>query len=327
MYGILLPDVQANRDFARDLQIRVTYRLGLGDTEGAWYDVMSMLTLARKHYKNDPILVVNLVGAAIERLGYSSAKVLLKQGNLTQEQLTRFAKELDALPSSHSSFDSVLGEQYMLFDALQRFNQNRKELYELFELDENIIEMFGDEPIDPEITKKHILQLLEECKSKQVSFEEIFANRLLRRQYFENIDKKAAEIKTALEKQAQTQSNLSHEELSQLTANVFFAFFMPNWLLGVAKMHDHCDSELVLLRIAFALERYKRDHGDYPETLEALLFTYLEEVPLDPSTSRSTMTYKKDGDDERFLLYSYGPNQQDDGGQEAPGTLDGDIVF
>jgi len=73
------------------------------------------------------------------------------------------------------------------------------------------------------------------------------------------------------------------------------------------------------------LELYKRERGGYPETLEGLLFEYLEEIPLDPSTSRSTITYKKDG--EKFLLYSYGPNQKDDGGTEDPGRNDGDIVF
>ena len=325
MYSILLPDVQANREFARDLQVRVTYRIGAGDTEGAWYDIMSMLTLARKHYKNDPILVTNLVGATIEQVGYNSAKILVKHGNLSKEQLLRFSKELDALPPSHSCFDSVLAEQYMLFDGLQRFNQARKVFYELFELDENIIKMLGDEPIDPEITKKRILQLLDECKPKQVSFEELFANRLLRRQYFENFDKKVVEMKTALEKQAQTALNFSQEERSQLVANTAFAFFMPNWLLGVSKMHDRCDSELTLLKIAIALELYKQDHGDYPETLETLLFTYLEEIPIDPSTSRSTITYKKTG--EKFLLYSYGPNQKDDGGTVDPVRVEGDIVF
>ena len=102
MYEILLPEVQANREFARDLRIRVTYRLGLGDVEGAWYDVMSMLTLARKHYKNDPILVTNLVGASAEREGYNAAKIVLRQGNLTRDQLSRFAKDLNALPSANS---------------------------------------------------------------------------------------------------------------------------------------------------------------------------------------------------------------------------------
>ena len=108
--------------------------------------------------------------------------------------------------------------------------------------------------------------------------------------------------------------------------DMMFAFFSPAFL-PFDRACNSCDSELTLLKIALALELYKINHGDYPDALEALLFTYLEEVPIDPSTSRSTITYKKNGDGERFLLYSYGPNQQDDGGQAAPGTLDGDIVF
>jgi hypothetical protein len=54
--AILLPDVQANRAFVRCLQVRITERIGRGDIEGAWYDVMSIKHLTC-HYANDPILM------------------------------------------------------------------------------------------------------------------------------------------------------------------------------------------------------------------------------------------------------------------------------
>ena len=333
MYGILLPDVQAQRDFARDLQVRVTYRIGAGDSEGAWYDIMSMLTLARKHYKNDPIIVINLVGAAVERMGYDAAKILVKHGNLSKDQLLRFSKELDALPLGNSWFDGWITERYMLFDFCRRFNTDLKEQlsgYEnisgqrIIERLDKILEKLGDKPINQEIARNRILQLQEKCKAEQITFEEIFSNRLLLCQYMENLHKKIARAEEVLDKQIQVADFSQEETRSQIVADTVFALFAPA-LGAVGAVYNNCDSELTLLKIAVALERYKHDHGDYPETLEALLLTYLEEIPIDPSTSRSTITYKKDG--EKFLLYSYGPNQKDDGGQADPNRHEGDIVF
>ena len=328
MYSILLPDVQAKRAFARDLRVRVTYRLGLGDVEGAWYDVMSMLTLARKHYKNDPISVIVLVGAAIEQQGYDAAKILVKRGDLTKEQLLRFAEELEALPHSNSFFDRMLTERSMVFDGLQWFNRDRKAIYELFDFkDHDIILKVGDKPINQEIARNRILKLHEECKPERITFEEMFANRLFRRQYFENLSNKVAEVKDALWKQSQEESNFTQEEtFSQMVADWAFVTVTHD-LVPMDRIYNNCDSWFVLLKIAMALELYKHDHGDYPATLESLLFEYLEEVPVDPSTSRATISYQKEAEKEgkKFLLYSYGPNQKDDGGKDD--LADGDIVF
>ncbi len=333
MYAILLPDVQAQREFSRDLRVRITYRLGLGDTEGAWYDVMSMLTLARKHYKNDPLLVTNFVGTSIERYGYEAAKTILKQDGVTKVQFERFSHELNALPPCNSYRDSLLSERYMIFDYIRIFDQNRKQFHEFLKgmkenkefKEEKLFGKFGNQSIDQEIARNHSLQLHEDCKPQRITYEEMFANRLYRRQYIENLDKKTAEIQTALEKHVQIESNFARKETrSLMLADWMFTNFTPS-LLPVDKIYNNCDSELTLLKIAFALERYKIDRGEYPEKLDSLLFDYLEEIPIDPSTSRDTITYKKEGD--KFLLYSYGPNQKDDGGKDDPRRIDGDIVF
>ena len=81
---------------------------------------------------------------------------------------------------------------------------------------------------------------------------------------------------------------------------------------------DRTNARLDLLRLAIALERYKSAKGEYPETLDALIPAYLDEIPLDPFTGRKTLTYKLAPDEETaFLLYSYGPNETDDGGDET----------
>ena len=102
------------------------------------------------------------------------------------------------------------------------------------------------------------------------------------------------------------------------------------WLFGIGdytvsrlRFRDPCDilsphARLELQRLAIALERYKAAKGDYPVTLDELVPAFLEEVPLDPFTGRKTLTYILAPDEETaFLLYSYGKNETDDGGDEG----------
>jgi hypothetical protein len=69
--------------------------------------------------------------------------------------------------------------------------------------------------------------------------------------------------------------------------------------------------------IACALERYHHAHGEYPKTLEALVPQYIEKLPHD-IIGGQPLHYRRTSDG-KFLLYSVGWNERDDGG--TPGTL------
>jgi hypothetical protein len=70
-------------------------------------------------------------------------------------------------------------------------------------------------------------------------------------------------------------------------------------------------------QIACALERYHLAHGEYPETLDALAPQFMEKIPHD-IIGGEPLHYRRT-DDGKFLLYSVGWNETDDGG--LPGTL------
>jgi hypothetical protein len=70
-------------------------------------------------------------------------------------------------------------------------------------------------------------------------------------------------------------------------------------------------------QIACALERYHLAHGEYPETLDALAPQFIEKIPHD-IIGGQPLHYRRT-DDGKFLLYSVGWNETDDGG--LPGTL------
>lgn len=70
-------------------------------------------------------------------------------------------------------------------------------------------------------------------------------------------------------------------------------------------------------QIVCALERYQLAHGNYPETLDALMPQFIEKIPHD-LIGGEPLHYRRT-DDGKFILYSVGWNETDDGG--LPGTL------
>jgi len=83
---------------------------------------------------------------------------------------------------------------------------------------------------------------------------------------------------------------------------------------NIAKTQTQVHEDL----IACALERYRLAHNAFPETLDALVPQYLAQVPRD-IIGGQPLHYRR-ADDGKFLLYSVGWNETDDGGK--PGSDD-----
>jgi len=71
-------------------------------------------------------------------------------------------------------------------------------------------------------------------------------------------------------------------------------------------------SQVDLARVACALERYRLAQGKYPEALAALAPQFIEELPQDLINGQP-LHYRRT-DDGRFVLYSVGWDEKDDGG-------------
>ena len=327
LIAILLPDVQATRAFARDVQVRITERLGKGDVDGAWDDAMSMFYLSRKHFINDPIIVTNLVGIAIESMGWESAKIVLQHGNLTAEQLERFAKDLDSLPRK-PVLDTELDRCVFPYNILKVCASNRRGLFVSIEM---ITSLSGDDSSHrrhwywPTVGAVAFLPVDRNIAGKRMA-ENIQAERRI-------IDDSAWNISpTVMRKAVVAQEQVLRENAyraqfpwgflrvplirtrSQLFADYIFDQFTPA-LQAAQNALDSANTRLELLRMIVALERYKSDNENYPETLDALIPKYLEEVPLDPLTGRLSWTYKLAPDAETaVLLHS---SEWDGGGKNS----------
>lgn len=99
--------------------------------------------------------------------------------------------------------------------------------------------------------------------------------------------------------------------------NLLATLAIPNYTRA-AKTAARNQTRLNLALIACALERYRIARGGYPETLDALKGEFLKEIPHD-LIGGGPLKYRRTADG-KFLLYSLGWNETDDGGKGLAGA-------
>jgi hypothetical protein len=107
-----------------------------------------------------------------------------------------------------------------------------------------------------------------------------------------------------------------------------YAFMLALAIPNFTKAYQSTANNQTLVNqalIACGLERYRLAHGQYPETLDALVPRFVDKIPYDviggqPPHYRSAM-------DGTFLLYSVGWSGRDGGGMRSKTTAEGDWVW
>ena len=340
LMAILLPDVQAHRDFARSLQVRVAERVGRGDLDGAWQDVMTMKHLAC-HYKGEFCFVINLVGIAVEGIANQSAQMILTLGKPTEEQLSRFLRDLNNLPQPNSIALSLTMERMMAYQLLQLFKTGyAKEFYSSMktvtgpnqEYLQTIMTLLYL-PYDANIAGERLTELYGEFGLKDYVLDQHqVSNPVLLRRYLDRMEEAGSKLNEKL-KQTQLHRIPLIRTRSELLAEYLFAYMTWAWD-GPCLAFSRIEAENEMLKLALALEHAKLVRGAYPANLGELVPTYFLMQPLDPYTGRMSFVYQPTPDGQHpFVLYSFGPDGKDDGGipleKAKPGShySDCDVVF
>ncbi|MDR1923761.1 MAG: hypothetical protein LBQ66_05235 [Planctomycetaceae bacterium] len=106
------------REFARAVRNRADYRIGVGDIDGAIYDVMTLHYLGYHTGKHGTI-IGTLMGIAISGVASSTAIGANPDHPLTKEQLERWAKELNALPPKITFAETMESERLYVLALTQ----------------------------------------------------------------------------------------------------------------------------------------------------------------------------------------------------------------
>ncbi len=99
-----------------------------------------------------------------------------------------------------------------------------------------------------------------------------------------------------------------HEQVSALKQTQPVVEILAQSVEGPLKSKTAHEVQIMQARIALALCAYKRNHGQYPETLTALVPSYLNEVPIDAFSGAEMHYVRKDP---AYILYSTGPDGVD----------------
>ncbi len=109
--------------------------------------------------------------------------------------------------------------------------------------------------------------------------------------------------------------------------------FVAPWAMLASYVGSHAQGErkvrmlLEVTRTGLAVERFRLAHGSLPENLEELVPVFLPLIPEDAYAKPGQPIRYRYTDEGEFVVYSLGPDKEDDLGEEAKRSYGGDITF
>jgi hypothetical protein len=321
LISALLPAVQKCRATAGAFTARAMLRLGEGKPDAAWQELLACHRLAR-HLARGATLIEGLVGVAIEAIVQRADVALLERPELTAKALRGYLRDLEALPPMPGAAYHVdLGERFMALDMMML--ADRKGLG-------NLVAILGFVDGLPAALRDG--KKLPDGPLENMDWDPALraANRLFdrlsaalrepdRQKREAELDRIDADLKAMKQKAIESgdlEKALTGQEIApaargKVLGDLLLALMAPA-VRKVATAYDRVEQGQRNLHVAFALAAYQRDHGNYPKALDALAPKYLDKVPGDLFTGKP-LVYKPSA--KGFLLYSFGPNGQDDEGR------------
>ncbi len=292
------------REMVRSLEVRVGYRLAVGEIDAAWDDVLAMYRIAGHHRRAVWNMSSSLIDNSIMSETDRAAEAVMIRSGWSAEEIRR---KLDEIAPFQQPFRDdeikgfLLNERFTALDSAQHL------------MDEDAL---SRDRSDFDRFKQRIG--LRFCRLG------IIMTRLNRRfdemerQFFNdtselNDKREIPDMYEILKTLAwYGQIGAPSALIARTMEGMLFATYEP-WRISLKKRQ----TEAVLTYLAFALEAYRREHGHYPERLVDLPEHEIDEVSVDPF-SKAPFRYllKPSADGEPgFLLYSVGPNGIDEDGR------------
>jgi hypothetical protein len=316
--AILLPHLAAEKRFAQVLQLRAIAELQNGESEKALDDVKLMLRLTDAS-RTESILISHLVRIAILNLTLQPIWEGLANHQWSDTQLAELSSELAKLDFLADHQFVIRGERAFsiadieflrhLHDYPQDLDLKRPRFYFLAPFF-SLMQMFSNLSSDEEHQWKDLQMLaLGFGPSGWLDQNELRIAQFDTKWYLPIVDEDAETISPAKVRAADNALNQAIKH--QTPENVFETLFIPG-LGSTAEKFAYAQSSADLARVAIALERYRLAHGEYPQSLDALVPQFMEKIPHDVIGGQP-LHYRRT-DDGQFVLYSVGWNETDDGG-------------
>jgi hypothetical protein len=326
LISVMLPELSDRRKLGTLFAWKAQLDASDGDFRQAFDDIRQSYLLG-KHMETKGTLIEQLVAAAIKGRAAATARLIIAMPGARLDELAGFQKDYAELVGASDFKMHYDGESYFVKDMVQRtFTESGR--------------------VAPLALAKYVRSVSQTTGGQQG--EVGLFETLVLGTYFvfaqpdkDSTLKESAEFRQICQRFAETTPLAARsmrptimEEANRLAGvNKLLGIMLPALeRTVVVSWRNSADCHALIAQIG--LERYKRDKGTYPESLEELQRAgYLSELPMDPWSDKP-LIYRKTADG--YTLYSVGTNFTDDGGKSvdskgkpvASPNLDGlDIVF
>ncbi len=317
-----LPELQLLRDVVQAYLARSMWHCARGQTKQAWQDILTALRLART-VSQDPVVLSTLIAIAMENLTHQTIVRYLEFTQPDAKTSLSYYRDLQNLRPRRPLAEIVdQGERVLALDTIQLFYR-----YGWVALDDSeqagVLSALQHRFMQRTLPWKKMLVIANQ-------YYDILAltsnepDRARRQEAYESLYKK---LKEALE-------HTEHVTLRDLPTLLFkpgdkageriiyllLALVSPA-ITRVQNAVDQCDQYHQLLLVALGLEIFRAETGQYPAKLEDLSPKYIPAIPEDIFSGYLPI-YRRT--ERGYLLYSVGPNGQDDGGRTREDNPRGD---
>ena len=296
---ILLPHLGSLKFCADVLRLRAVAELQNGQNEKALDDVKLALFLANSIH-NEPVEISQRVRASIIGNAIQPIWEGLAGHKWTETQLEEIARELAGLDFL-SDYDFVVRSERAM--DLQLIDHERRT--HNAEVSPNL---WGEESCD--FRTRMMLLYYYSFPSGWFYQNDITLARAFQQSLRTEIEVKGQFFSPQIEQRI---GNVRSEAYFHYRSPYYFYFPMIFPDFGkTARTFAFRQASVDMARTACALERYRLANGVYPEALNALAPQFIEKLPHDVINGQP-LHYRR-MDDGKFLLYSVGWNEKDDGG-------------
>jgi len=290
--GQLLPCLANEKRWAQFLNVRILAELEAGQSEPALEDIKLLLRLIDS-LRNQPFLISHLVRIAMQAIALQSTYEGLAQHRWNEAQLA----ELEA----------ALAEKDFLADFKSAMRGERSCAIDTFETQRLTREMRSD--IGENGNYQVVTNSLRWMPSayfyqNELAFAQMYEQYVLP---LANLTNRTVSVGAYHTAEADSKAHMKH--YSPYTVQALMLF--PSVSKSVERF-ARIQADVDLARVACALERYRLAHGNYPESLGALAPQFIEKVAHDLINGQPLHYRQTEGG--KFVLYSVGWNEKDDGG-------------
>jgi hypothetical protein len=295
-FMMLLPHISPLRQAARLYVLRASAELAEGQTDRAAADVVTIFRLSDS-LAEEPLTISVLVRSIFLKFGLQVVWEGLSRHQWSDGQLAMFQDELQRMDFLSGGLRAFQGERACFIDTLDRAITQPQIL----------VMVFYCGPNSPDRACVSAVRLLPRGWLYQNMLTGV---RCFQEQVLPTIN--LAERRVYPQRTEAIEKQLSH--MRSTPYNLFLKLLMPA-LPPCCTRFAATQVAVDEATMACALERYRLAHGEFPERLDALAPQFLGKLPHDVING-APYHYRRTADG-RFVLYSVGWNETDDGGQVA----------